>query len=132
MQQRLQMPQIPEQQVAYSQLQQQQPQQQQELLQDQKEQHAVEDVDANIGDLVPKWIGPGQVVVGSESQHAKRAELIESYRETFSNPYVAAGRRLVDAVIAPSTTRRHLAQVFEYLHTKRELRPPKKHGLMPL
>jgi methylmalonyl-CoA carboxyltransferase large subunit len=63
---------------------------------------------------------------------AKRAELIERYREAFSNPYVAAGRRLVDSVIEPSTTRRHLAQVFEYLHTKRELRPPKKHGLMPL
>jgi len=63
---------------------------------------------------------------------AKRAELIERYREAFSNPYVAAGRRLVDAVIEPATTRHHLAQVFEYLHTKRELRPPKKHGLMPL
>jgi methylmalonyl-CoA carboxyltransferase large subunit len=63
---------------------------------------------------------------------AKRAELIEKYREAFSNPYVAAGRRLVDSIIEPATTRHHLAQVFEYLHTKRELRPPKKHGLMPL
>ena len=63
---------------------------------------------------------------------AKRAELIERYREAFSNPYVAAGRRLVDSVIEPSQTRRHVAQVLEYLHTKRELRPPKKHGLMPL
>ena len=68
----------------------------------------------------------------AEDKPAKRAELIERYREAFSNPYVAAGRRLVDAVIEPSATRRHLAQVFEYLHTKRELRPPKKHGLMPL
>ena len=63
---------------------------------------------------------------------AKRAELIERYREAFSNPYVAAGRRLVDAIIEPSQTRHHVAQVLEYLHTKRELRPPKKHGLMPL
>ncbi len=63
---------------------------------------------------------------------SKRKELIERYRDAFSNPYVAAGRRLVDAVIEPSTTRRHLAQVLEYLHTKRELRPAKKHGLMPL
>jgi methylmalonyl-CoA carboxyltransferase large subunit len=81
--------------------------------------------------------GAADIVFRKEIQEAadkpaKRAELIESYRETFSNPYVAAGRRLVDAVIEPSTTRRHLAQVFEYLHTKRELRPPKKHGLMPL
>jgi methylmalonyl-CoA carboxyltransferase large subunit len=63
---------------------------------------------------------------------AKRAELIESYREHFSTPYVAAGRRLVDAVIEPSLTRRHVAQALEYLQTKRELRPPKKHGLIPL
>jgi methylmalonyl-CoA carboxyltransferase large subunit len=63
---------------------------------------------------------------------AKRAELIEQYREHFSTPYVAAGRRLVDAVIEPSLTRRHVAQALEYLQTKRELRPPKKHGLIPL
>ena len=68
----------------------------------------------------------------AENKPAKRAELIERYREAFSNPYVAAGRRLVDSVIEPSRTRRHVAQVLEYLHTKRELRPPKKHGLMPL
>ena len=63
---------------------------------------------------------------------AKRAELIERYREHFSTPYVAAARRLVDAVIEPSLTRRHVAQALEYLQTKRELRPPKKHGLIPL
>jgi methylmalonyl-CoA carboxyltransferase large subunit len=68
----------------------------------------------------------------AEDKVAKRAELIEQYRETFSNPYVAAGRRLVDSIIEPANTRHHLAQVFEYLHTKRELRPAKKHGLMPL
>ena len=68
----------------------------------------------------------------AKDKSAKRAELIERYREAFSNPYVAAGRRLVDAVIEPSKTRHHVAQVLEYLHTKRELRPPKKHGLMPL
>jgi methylmalonyl-CoA carboxyltransferase large subunit len=68
----------------------------------------------------------------AKDKAAKRAELIEKYRETFSNPYVAAGRRLVDSIIEPATTRHHLAQVFEYLHTKRKLRPPKKHGLMPL
>jgi methylmalonyl-CoA carboxyltransferase 12S subunit len=68
----------------------------------------------------------------AQDKPAKRAELIESYRDAFSNPYVAAGRRLVDSIIEPSQTRRHLAQVLEYLHTKRELRPPKKHGLMPL
>ncbi|HSW40842.1 MAG TPA: acyl-CoA carboxylase subunit beta [Acidobacteriota bacterium] len=68
----------------------------------------------------------------AEDKAKKRRELIEKYREAFSNPYVAAGRRLVDAVIEPSMTRHFLAQALEYLHTKRELRPAKKHGLIPL
>lgn len=68
----------------------------------------------------------------AEDKAAKRQELIDRYREAFSNPYVAAGRRLVDAVIEPALTRSHVARALEYLHTKRELRPPKKHGLMPL
>jgi methylmalonyl-CoA carboxyltransferase large subunit len=63
---------------------------------------------------------------------ARRKELIEKYRSTFSTPYVAAGRRLVDDIIEPADTRRHVAQALEYLSTKRELRPPKKHGLIPL
>jgi methylmalonyl-CoA carboxyltransferase large subunit len=71
-------------------------------------------------------------IMEAESKAAKRKELIEKYREAFSNPYVAAGRRLVDAVIEPALTRRHIAQALEYLHTKRELRPQKKHGLIPL
>jgi methylmalonyl-CoA carboxyltransferase large subunit len=63
---------------------------------------------------------------------ARRAELVREYRERFASPYVAAGRRLVDDVIAPRDTRRHLAQALEYLETKRDRRPPKKHGLIPL
>jgi methylmalonyl-CoA carboxyltransferase large subunit len=63
---------------------------------------------------------------------ARRGELIEQYRSTFSTPYVAAGRRLVDDIIEPADTRRHLAQALEYLQTKRDRRPPKKHGLIPL
>jgi len=62
----------------------------------------------------------------------KRDELIELYRKTFANPFVSAGRRLVDDVIEPSQTRRYLAGALEALHTKRELRPAKKHGLIPL
>jgi methylmalonyl-CoA carboxyltransferase large subunit len=63
---------------------------------------------------------------------ARRAELIETYRSTFASPYVAAGRRLVDEIIDPAETRKHLARALEYLQTKREQRPPKKHGLIPL
>jgi methylmalonyl-CoA carboxyltransferase large subunit len=62
----------------------------------------------------------------------KRAELIKQYREAFSSPYVAAGHRQVDDIIDPADTRRRLAQALEYLRGKRELRPPKKHGLIPL
>lgn len=81
--------------------------------------------------------GAAEIVFRKEIQEAtdkkaKRAELVERYRDAFSNPYVAARRRLVDAVIDPALTRRHVSQALEYLKTKRELRPPKKHGLMPL
>jgi methylmalonyl-CoA carboxyltransferase large subunit len=81
--------------------------------------------------------GAAEIVFRKEIQEAddkaaRRQEMIERYRTVFSNPYVAAGRRLVDAVIEPALTRRHVAQALEYFHTKRELRPAKKHGLMPL
>ncbi|MBN1570491.1 MAG: acyl-CoA carboxylase subunit beta [Acidobacteria bacterium] len=81
--------------------------------------------------------GAAEIVFRKEIQEAqnkaaKRKELIEKYREAFSNPYVAAGRRLVDSIIEPSLTRHHIAQALEYVHTKRELRPAKKHGLIPL
>jgi methylmalonyl-CoA carboxyltransferase 12S subunit len=68
----------------------------------------------------------------AKDKAAKRKEMIEKYREAFATPFVAAGRRLVDDIIEPAETRRHLAQALEFLHTKRDLRPPKKHGLIPL
>lgn len=68
----------------------------------------------------------------AQDKAARRAELIEEYRNTFSTPYVAAGRRLVDDIIDPADTRKHLAQALEYLQAKRDFRPPKKHGLIPL
>ncbi len=68
----------------------------------------------------------------AQDRAAKRAELIDQYRSAFASPYVAAGRRLVDDIIEPANTRRHLAQALEYLKAKRDHRPPKKHGLIPL
>ncbi len=68
----------------------------------------------------------------AEDKVQRRDELIELYRKTFATPYMSAGRRLVDDVIEPSETRRYLAMALEALHTKRELRPAKKHGLIPL
>ena len=81
--------------------------------------------------------GAAEIVFRREIDTAKdkatrRKELIEQYRETFANPYVAAGRRLVDDIIEPAETRKYLALALEALHAKRELRPPKKHGLIPL
>jgi methylmalonyl-CoA carboxyltransferase 12S subunit len=63
---------------------------------------------------------------------ARRKELIEDYRNTFASPFVAASRRLIDDIIEPAATRRYLATALTALQTKRELRPGKKHGLIPL
>jgi methylmalonyl-CoA carboxyltransferase 12S subunit len=68
----------------------------------------------------------------SPDRGRRRSELIDLYRQTFSNPYVAAGRRLVDDIIEPSETPEYLARALESLSSKRETRPPKKHGLIPL
>jgi methylmalonyl-CoA carboxyltransferase large subunit len=62
---------------------------------------------------------------------ARREELIEEYRETFSTPYVAAARGLVDDIICPERTREMVSRALEMLVSKRDLRPAKKHGLGP-
>lgn len=61
-----------------------------------------------------------------------RQEKIVEYRRLFANPYVAAERGYIDAVIDPRKTRRHLVQALELFVTKRESRPAKKHGNIPL
>jgi methylmalonyl-CoA carboxyltransferase 12S subunit len=68
----------------------------------------------------------------AEDKAGRRVELIAEYREKFATPYVAASRRVIDDIIEPADTRRRVAQALEYLHTKRDYRPPKKHGLIPL
>ncbi|MBJ6802385.1 acyl-CoA carboxylase subunit beta [Geomonas propionica] len=71
-------------------------------------------------------------IAQAEDPKKRRQELIESYQSTFATPYAAAGRRDVDDIIEPAETRRHLAMTLDILHTKREFRPMKKHGLIPL
>jgi propionyl-CoA carboxylase beta chain len=61
-----------------------------------------------------------------------RREKVEEFRERFANPYIAAERGYVDAVIRPSETRRRLNTALDMLATKREKIPPKKHGNIPL
>ena len=63
---------------------------------------------------------------------ARRAELVEDYKERFANPYTAAERGYVDAVIEPEETRPWLIRALHASLTKRESRPPRKHGNIPL
>lgn len=69
---------------------------------------------------------------GAPDPVAKRKEKIDEYNEKFSNPYCAAARGYVDAVIQPSQTRPRLIDALEAMATKRELRPAKKHGNIPV
>jgi methylmalonyl-CoA carboxyltransferase large subunit len=71
-------------------------------------------------------------ILEAKDPQAKRAELITLYRDTFSNPFVAAGRRMVDDIIEPAETRIYIAAALRALRTKRESRPEKKHGTMPM
>jgi len=61
-----------------------------------------------------------------------RAEKVHEFREQFANPYIAAERGYVDAVIRPRETRRRLITALEMLDGKRDKNPPKKHGNIPL
>ena len=63
---------------------------------------------------------------------AARAKKVHEFREQFANPYVAAERGYVDAVILPHETRRRLISALEMLDGKRDKNPPKKHGNIPL
>jgi acetyl-CoA carboxylase carboxyltransferase component len=63
---------------------------------------------------------------------ARRDELVADYREQFANPYVAAERGYVDEVIEPRRTRPVLIDALQTALTKREPRPRRKHGNIPL
>ena len=62
----------------------------------------------------------------------REQELEAEYRDNFANPYVAAARGYIDDVIEPRETRPRLIRALETLAGKRETRPPKKHGNIPL
>ncbi|TVQ40679.1 MAG: acyl-CoA carboxylase subunit beta [Geminicoccaceae bacterium] len=68
----------------------------------------------------------------ADDRRAKAAELAEAYREQFASPYLAASRGYVTDVIEPADTRAMLALALRKLLPKRELRPAKKHGDIPL
>jgi propionyl-CoA carboxylase beta chain len=68
----------------------------------------------------------------AEDPEAMRREKIEEFRQRFANPYIAAERGWVDAVIQPRDTRPKLIEALRMLETKRDTMPPKKHGNIPL
>ncbi|MEO3817664.1 acyl-CoA carboxylase subunit beta [Plantactinospora sp. B24E8] len=71
-------------------------------------------------------------LAAAEDPAALRAEKITEYEDTLANPYVAAERGYVDAVIRPAETRGQIVRALRMLRTKRETLPPKKHGNIPL
>jgi len=73
--------------------------------------------------------GPAAAV---EKQHASLAQRTAEYEDTLANPYTAAQRGYVDAVIRAAETRTAVTRALVSLRTKRETLPPKKHGNVPL
>ncbi|MDQ1265113.1 MAG: hypothetical protein QG635_263 [Bacteroidota bacterium] len=71
-------------------------------------------------------------IKNSEKPKDKRKELIQKYRLEFASPYPAAEAGMIDTIIEPVETRQYLSIALEALKNKRELRPQKKHGLIPL
>jgi len=99
------------------------------------------------GDINFAWPGSEIAVMGAEGavsiifrdqigsahdQEATRQQLIDSYRERFANPYVAAGMGYIDDVIDPKDTRAKINAALDMLKNKRDGNPPKKHGNIPL
>jgi acetyl-CoA carboxylase carboxyltransferase component len=98
-------------------------------------------------DLVYAWPGSQIAVMGSDGainiifrkeiaaakdKKKKRAELAKEYKEQFANPYIAAGLGYIDKVIYPRETRSLICNGLDLLASKRQSRPPKKHGNIPL
>ena len=98
-------------------------------------------------DLVMAWPSAQIAVMGAEGAAnivfkkeikaaddptAKKQEKIAEYEEQFNNPYRAAEMGYVDDVIEPATARQRIISGLDMLSTKRESRPAKKHGNIPL
>jgi len=71
-------------------------------------------------------------LAAADDPDALRAQWVTEYEDTLANPYVAAERGYVDAVIRPAETRSEVTKALRALRTKRQTLPPKKHGNIPL
>ncbi len=99
------------------------------------------------GDLLYAWPNSEIAVMGAEgavnilyrgelktapNPSERRRQLVCEYEEKFNNPYVAAGRGMIDDVIEPADTRRILIRALQVTLSKRERHAPKKHGISPM
>ncbi len=71
-------------------------------------------------------------IEGADNPEATRKEKIDEYKNRFANPYQAASRGYVDAVISPDEARTQLYKALKITETKAEMSPEKKHGNIPL
>jgi propionyl-CoA carboxylase beta chain len=71
-------------------------------------------------------------LAGAEDAESRRQQLITEYEDHLANPYIAAERGYIDAVVKPSETRSEIIRALRLLRTKRDTLPPKKHGNIPL
>ena len=73
-----------------------------------------------------------QEIEKSNDPEKTRQEKIQNYKDMFAKPYTAAKQGFVDTIIEPRFARQELANCLEILSLKRENRPNKKHGNIPL
>jgi propionyl-CoA/long-chain acyl-CoA carboxylase carboxyl transferase subunit len=71
-------------------------------------------------------------LAAAEDPEARRQQLVTEYEDHLANPYIAAERGYIDAVVKPSETRAEIVRGLRLLRTKRDTLPPKKHGNIPL
>ncbi len=71
-------------------------------------------------------------ITAAKDSKGKEAELVAEYRKKFCSPYEAARKGMINDVIAPAETRAMVSQALRNTLTKRETRPPKKHGTIPM
>jgi len=71
-------------------------------------------------------------IKASTDPKAKEVEMIEKYRERFASPYMAASKNMITDVIDPAKTRSTVSLALRMTLSKRETRPAKKHGNIPL
>lgn len=70
-------------------------------------------------------------IAGADDPDAMRAEKVEEYKQNFANPYVAASKGYVDAVVDPSETRELLIHSLKVCENKAVVAIDRKHGIPP-